>query len=69
VGHLSNTQAAMLSADHASPRLRHVFLSHLSENNNTPELALNTFHHIIGRRNDLNIAVALTSRQKEIGRV
>ena len=69
VGHLSNTQAAMLAVEHASSRLRHVLLSHLSENNNTPELALNTFHHFIGRRNDLNIDVTLTSRQKEIGLV
>ena len=39
-GHLSNDQcaAAIRAFDH--PGLRHVFLCHLSENNNTPELAL-----------------------------
>jgi phosphoribosyl 1,2-cyclic phosphodiesterase len=38
-GHLSNTQAGMIALEHASSRLKYVFLSHLSENNNTPELA------------------------------
>jgi phosphoribosyl 1,2-cyclic phosphodiesterase len=65
LGHLSNTQAAKLTLEHASSRLKHVFLSHLSANNNTPELALNTFHHFISQRNDLKVEVTLTSRQKE----
>lgn len=65
VGHLSNTQAAMLILSHASSRLKHVFLSHLSANNNTPELALGTFNHFITQRNDLKVEVILASRQKE----
>jgi phosphoribosyl 1,2-cyclic phosphodiesterase len=65
IGHLSNIQAARLLLEHASSRLRHVFLSHLSANNNTPKLALNTFHHFIAQRNDLNVEVTLTSREKE----
>jgi phosphoribosyl 1,2-cyclic phosphodiesterase len=65
VGHLSNTQAAKLTAEHASSRLKHVFLSHLSANNNTPELALNTFHHFISQRSDLKVEVTITSRQNE----
>jgi phosphoribosyl 1,2-cyclic phosphodiesterase len=65
LGHLSNKQAAMLALEHASPRLKHVFLSHLSANNNTPELALDTFNHFIKQRNDLNPEVTLTSRQQE----
>lgn len=69
VGHLSNTQAATLTLSHASSRLRHVFLSHLSANNNTPELALSTFNHFINQRNDLKVEVILTSRQKESGLV
>ncbi len=64
-GHLSNTQAARLLLEHASSRLKHVFLSHLSASNNTPELALGTFHHFIGQRNDLKVEVTLTSREKE----
>jgi len=69
LGHLSNTQAAQLAVEHASSRLRHVLLSHLSANNNTPELASKTFHHFIGQRDDLKVEVTLTSRQKEIGLV
>ena len=64
-GHLSNTQAAMIALEHASSRLKHVFLSHLSENNNTPELALYTFNSFIKKRNDLNPELILTSRHKE----
>lgn len=39
VGHLSNKKAAKLLQLYASERLRHVFLCHLSKDNNTPELA------------------------------
>jgi phosphoribosyl 1,2-cyclic phosphodiesterase len=68
-GHLSNTQAAKLTLEHASSRLKHVFLSHLSANNNTPELALSTFCRFISQRSDLDVEVTLTSREKEIGLV
>jgi len=37
-GHLSNAQALQLLLDHSTPRLRKVFLAHLSANNNCPEL-------------------------------
>lgn len=39
-GHLSNAQAAMALSELAGPHTRHVILAHLSETNNTPELAL-----------------------------
>jgi phosphoribosyl 1,2-cyclic phosphodiesterase len=65
IGHLSNIQSAELLLEHASSRLKHVFLSHLSANNNTPELALGTFHNFIKKRADLNVEVTLTSREKE----
>lgn len=64
-GHLSNTQAAQLAMKHASGRLKHIFLSHLSANNNTPQLALSAFKHFIEQRRDLKIEVMLTSREKE----
>jgi len=65
VGHLSNTQAALLTLEHASARLRHIFLSHLSANNNTPELALRTFMRLMEQRSDLQLDVMLASREKE----
>lgn len=41
-GHLSNAKAAQALADNMSDRLRHVWLCHLSEENNLPEIALET---------------------------
>jgi len=43
VGHLSNIQAFELLKEHAHPDLRCVFLSHLSAENNRPELAFEEF--------------------------
>lgn len=39
-GHLSNAQAAAFLAQLAGPELERLFLCHLSQHNNTPELAL-----------------------------
>jgi len=47
-GHLSNIEAARLVADHAGDRLQWVALAHLSENNNTPRLAVNTHRRHVG---------------------
>ena len=41
-GHLSNMQTAQALADNLHPGLRHVWLCHLSEENNHPELARKT---------------------------
>jgi len=41
-GHLSNKQAAELLAQNATEKLKHVWLCHLSEENNHPELARKT---------------------------
>jgi phosphoribosyl 1,2-cyclic phosphodiesterase len=56
-GHLSNTQAAELVEMHGSARLKHIFLSHLSAENNLPQLALKSFSHLTHRHN-----VVLTNR-------
>jgi len=41
-GHLSNADCAQALAENATPALRHVWLCHLSEANNHPELARKT---------------------------
>ncbi|SMP70381.1 Phosphoribosyl 1,2-cyclic phosphodiesterase [Neorhodopirellula lusitana] len=41
-GHLSNDDASKLVRDHAGQRLQWVCLAHLSDENNTPELAVKT---------------------------
>lgn len=56
-GHLSNDQAFELIRDHSGPELVHVFLSHLSGENNRPELAEARFESLTDRFN-----VKLTSR-------
>ncbi|MFN8305322.1 MAG: MBL fold metallo-hydrolase [Ferruginibacter sp.] len=42
-GHLSNRQALELFLHHRSPQLSHLLLSHLSKENNSPELAMELF--------------------------
>jgi len=46
-GHLSNDQAAELVARGASDRLQHLLLAHLSDDNNLPELALESAHRAL----------------------
>lgn len=41
-GHLSNASCGQLISEHASTKLKHVWLCHLSEENNHPELARKT---------------------------
>ena len=54
-GHLSNVQALDLFVNYRSPDLRLLILSHLSKNNNTPELVNSLFTKQAG---DTQIAVA-----------
>jgi len=60
VGHLSNDQALELFADHRSSSLSHVFLSHLSKENNSPELAQKLFQKYAGKTE-----VVVASRYEE----
>lgn len=46
-GHLSNAEAAELLANSSSPALKHVWLCHLSEENNHPELARKTVDAVL----------------------
>lgn len=57
VGHLSNLQALELVQNHSHPQLECIFLSHISKENNTPELAISAFDSLAG-----NIRINLTSR-------
>ncbi len=55
MGHLSNRQALELFISYRSPELRHLLLSHLSENNNCPDLVHSMF---AGHAEDTNVVVA-----------
>lgn len=46
-GHLCNRESARLLAEHATPKLKHVWLCHLSEENNHPELARKTIEGLL----------------------
>lgn len=64
-GHLSNYESALLVLEFGNKRLQHVLLSHLSLNNNTPELAMKTFNSIVCERDDLRkLKMWLTYREK-----
>jgi len=53
-GHLSNIQAACCVAEHGTRKLKNVVLSHISEHNNTPEKAMETFDYMLKQRKDLS---------------
>ena len=59
-GHLSNDEALQLFVGHRSPYLSHLLLSHLSEQNNRPELVLDLFSPFADE-----LTIAVVSRYKE----
>ncbi len=59
-GHLSNDQALELFKKHRPAHMTHLFLSHLSKNNNHPKLAADLFESIAE-----NIKIFIASRDKE----
>lgn len=59
-GHLSNRQALDLFIAHRAPYLSHLFLSHLSEDNNHPRLVQNFFAKDAG-----NTEIIIAGRKKE----
>jgi phosphoribosyl 1,2-cyclic phosphodiesterase len=51
LGHLSNAQAGMLLSEVVIPGKTHVFLAHLSDENNTPMLAFDTVSRVLDGNN------------------
>ncbi|MEA2037732.1 MAG: MBL fold metallo-hydrolase [Nanoarchaeota archaeon] len=64
LGHLSNYDSALNVLEHAPKKLKNISLSHLSLNNNTPDLAMKTFTSLLSERKDLNPDINLTFREK-----
>jgi phosphoribosyl 1,2-cyclic phosphodiesterase len=60
LGHLSNEQALNIFLNHRGENLSHLFLSHLSQDNNSPKLVRNLFLKHAG-----NTEIIVASRQKE----
>lgn len=61
-GHFSNNQALELFTNHRSDYLSHLFLSHLSMENNSPEIVETLFAQYAG-----NTKILLASRERESG--
>lgn len=59
-GHLSNDQALNLFLNHRPAHMSHLFLSHLSRENNSPKLVKNVFE-----RNAGNTQIIIASRDRE----
>jgi phosphoribosyl 1,2-cyclic phosphodiesterase len=55
-GHISNPESAELLLKAASKRMKWACLAHLSQDNNTPDLAIETHYQILGRRLPLHVA-------------
>jgi len=65
-GHLSNTQALSLFRLHRTNYLSHLFLSHLSKDNNDPDLVYNLFNT---HTTNTNIVVASRYRETPVYRI
>ncbi len=65
-GHISNKQALKLLDEHSAPHLTHLLLSHLSAENNSPALALQTFSNHL---NNINISVASRYQASEVFKI
>ncbi|TWR26949.1 MBL fold metallo-hydrolase [Mucilaginibacter achroorhodeus] len=62
-GHLSNRQALEMFIEHRPPYMSHVLLSHLSKDNNDPELALQFFAEHAG---ETKISIASRYYESEV---
>ncbi len=63
LGHLSNLKSALCVLEHSRNKLKNLMLAHLSQNNNTPQLARKTFS-ILKERRDLHPKIVLSLRNQ-----
>ncbi len=63
-GHLSNQHAAELISDVAGPELSHVFLAHLSEECNIPEIAIECTRQSLDAKGMTHVAVHCTRQDR-----
>jgi phosphoribosyl 1,2-cyclic phosphodiesterase len=61
-GHLSNEDSAMFFSEMVGPQTKAVYLAHISEEANTPEVALETYQRVLRKRkvltNQIQILIA-----------
>ena len=63
-GHLSNTQSAACIIENAKKKMKHIMLSHISQNNNTPELAMQTHEYFLKQRIGFKPILSISSRHE-----
>jgi phosphoribosyl 1,2-cyclic phosphodiesterase len=63
-GHLSNRQAALSVLECASAELQNIVLSHLSQTNNSLEVALETFNSILKERKGFRAKIDVSVRER-----
>ena len=67
-GHISNVEAAEVLKSSASRRMKWACLAHLSQDNNTPALAVETHRRILGKRLPIVVATRYeASEMMEVG--
>jgi phosphoribosyl 1,2-cyclic phosphodiesterase len=69
-GHLSNAEASRFIAEIYHPNIKNIMLCHLSENNNTPERALQCVYQHFRLKHvhpDVNTSVFPLPRHKDTG--
>lgn len=69
-GHLSNEESARFVAEIYHPGIKHIMLCHLSENNNTPQRAIQCLYEQFGKKHiriDANTSVFPLPRHKSSG--
>lgn len=64
-GHLSNYDSANYLSKFIGTNTKHIFLAHLSEENNTPSLALETLNKILKEKNISSSSTIEIASQKE----
>jgi len=62
IGHLSNLHSGLCVMEHGARKLKNIMLAHLSEINNVPQLAFNTFSSLVKERMDLKPNILLSTR-------
>lgn len=61
-GHLSNKQASLCVMEHGKNKIKNIILSHISEHNNTPEKAIETWNYSMKQRTDLKPKMHISLR-------
>lgn len=64
MGHLSNVEAAQLLAETTNGKHKWAWLAHLSEVNNTPQIAMRTVRHYLRHEGVQGINLAISQRER-----